>query len=43
MDREFAQVVYRALMLICRYLEERFGFGNHKARDETHRGRDTAA
>ncbi len=34
MDREFAQVVYRALMLICRYLEERFGFGHHKPRPD---------
>lgn len=28
MDREFAQVVYRALMMIARYLEKRFGFGS---------------
>lgn len=34
MDREFAQVLYRALMMVARYLEERFGFGNHKSRPD---------
>jgi len=29
MDREFAQVLYRALMMVARYLEKRFGFGGH--------------
>ncbi len=30
MDREFAQVLYRALMMICRYLEKRFELGRHE-------------
>jgi hypothetical protein len=27
MDKEFAEVLYRALMMICRWLEHKFGFG----------------
>lgn len=27
MDRDFAVILYRALMMICRYLEKRYGFG----------------
>ena len=29
MDREFAIVLYRALCMLTRYLEKRFGFGSH--------------
>lgn len=32
MDREFAQVLYRALMLIVAYLEARYGFGKAERR-----------
>ena len=27
MDREFAQVLYRALMMVATYLAKRYGFG----------------
>jgi len=29
MDKEFAETIYRALMMIVRYLEKRFGFGKN--------------
>jgi len=32
-DKEFALVIYRALMMICRYLEKRYGFGGNKIID----------
>ncbi len=32
-DKEFAFVVYRALMMICRYLEKKHGFGGNKMQE----------
>ena len=33
MDREFAQVLYRALKMLTAYLENRFGFGHPSGGD----------
>lgn len=30
MDKEMAFIFYRALMMICRYLEQRYGFGKYR-------------
>lgn len=29
MDLEFAQVLYRSIMMLARYLEKRYGFGHN--------------
>jgi len=29
MDKEFAQVLYRSIMMLARYLEKRYGFGHN--------------
>lgn len=30
MDREFAEILHRALMMIVRYLEKRYGLGGYE-------------
>jgi len=35
MDREFALVLYRALMMVVKYLAQRYGFGRSAKPPET--------